>query len=70
MQAAAIDGKKTADSVYRLFVVVAPSDRPTLGSYLLSKLRECLMDLVRAAHGLWNTRRISAFFPISKRWGL
>ena len=41
----AIDGKKTADSVYRLFVVVAPSERRTLGSYLLAKLRECLIDL-------------------------
>jgi hypothetical protein len=39
------EGKKTADGVYRLFVVVTPSDRRTLGTRLLAKLRECLVDL-------------------------
>lgn len=40
-----IDGKKTADDVYRLFVVVAPTARRTFGTRLLAKLRECLIDL-------------------------
>jgi Acetyltransferase (GNAT) family len=34
-----------ADGVCRLFVVVAPSERRTLGNRLLAKLRECLIDL-------------------------
>jgi predicted GNAT family N-acyltransferase len=33
------------DGVYRLFVVVAPSARRTLGTRLLAKLWECLIDL-------------------------
>ena len=40
-----IDGKKAADGVYRLFVVVAPFDRRMLGTRILAKLRECLIDL-------------------------
>lgn len=40
-----IDGKKTADGAYRLFVVVTPSARRTLGTSLLVKLRQCLIDL-------------------------
>jgi N-acetylglutamate synthase-like GNAT family acetyltransferase len=39
------DGKKCVDGVYRLFLVVAPSARTTLGSRLLAKLRESLLDL-------------------------
>jgi N-acetylglutamate synthase-like GNAT family acetyltransferase len=38
-------GTKPADGVYRLFVVVAPSARRTLGTQLLAKLRESLVDL-------------------------
>ena len=38
-------GAEPADGVYRLFVVVAPSARRTLGTQLLVKLRECLIDL-------------------------
>jgi acetyltransferase (GNAT) family protein len=34
-----------ANGVYRLFVVVAPSARATLGTHLLARLRECLIDL-------------------------
>lgn len=36
---------KAADCVYRLFAVIEPSARRTLGTYLLAKLRECLIDL-------------------------
>jgi hypothetical protein len=36
---------KAADGVYRLFAVVEPSARRTLGTYLFAKLRECLIDL-------------------------
>jgi N-acetylglutamate synthase-like GNAT family acetyltransferase len=36
---------KTAEGIYRLFVVVAPSARTTLGTMLLAKLRESLIDL-------------------------
>ena len=39
------DRKKTVGDVYRLFVVVAPSARRTLGTHLLAKLRESLIDL-------------------------
>jgi hypothetical protein len=38
-------GGKSADGAYRLFIVVAPSTRTTLGTRLLAKLRECLIDL-------------------------
>ncbi len=38
-------GTKSADGVYRLFVVVAPSARTTLGTRLLSRLRDYLIDL-------------------------
>src|SRR5260370_29706358 len=38
-------GSEPTDGVYRLFVVVAPSERRTLGTRLLAKLRECLIDL-------------------------
>jgi hypothetical protein len=38
-------GRELNDGVYRLFVVVAPSARRTLGTRLLAKLRECLIDL-------------------------
>jgi GNAT superfamily N-acetyltransferase len=38
-------GTEPADSACRLFVVVAPSERHSLGSHLLAKLRECLIDL-------------------------
>lgn len=38
-------GKKTVEDVYRLFVVVTPSARRTLGTHLLAKLRESLIDL-------------------------
>jgi hypothetical protein len=38
-------GTEPADGVYRLFVVVAPSERRTIGNRLLAKLRECLIDL-------------------------
>jgi len=41
----AAHGGKPVEGVYRLFVVVAPSDRTTLGTRLLAKLRECLIDL-------------------------
>ncbi len=36
---------KAADGVYRLFVVVEPSARATLGTMLLARLRECLITL-------------------------
>jgi hypothetical protein len=36
---------KPVDGVYRLFVVVAPSARTTLGTHLLAKLRDSLIDL-------------------------
>ena len=36
---------KTADGEYRLWVVVAPSMRTTLGTTLLGKLRECLLSV-------------------------
>src|SRR6266481_1888422 len=39
------NGRKPIDGVYRLFVVVAPSARTTLGTQLLAKLRECLIKL-------------------------
>jgi hypothetical protein len=38
-------GSEPSDGVYRLFVVVAPSERRTLGTRLLAKLRECLIDV-------------------------
>ena len=38
-------GTEPADGVYRMFVVVAPSARRTLGTRLLAKLRECLINL-------------------------
>jgi hypothetical protein len=38
-------GRKPAEGVYRPFVVVAPSARTTLGTVLLAKLRESLIDL-------------------------
>ena len=44
-------GRKPIESVYRLFVVVPPSERRTLGTRLLAKLRECLIDL--GAHRAW-----------------
>jgi hypothetical protein len=34
-----------ADGEYRLFVVVAPAARATLGTRLLAKLRECLLSV-------------------------
>ncbi|MGA9721326.1 MAG: GNAT family N-acetyltransferase [Candidatus Binatus sp.] len=37
--------RKPVDSAYRLFVVVAPSARTKLGTYLLAKLRDSLIDL-------------------------
>lgn len=36
---------KTPDGAYRLFVVVEPSARTTVGTMLLAKLRECLLRL-------------------------
>ncbi len=36
---------KIAEREYRLWVVVAPSARATLGTTLLGKLRECLLSL-------------------------
>jgi N-acetylglutamate synthase-like GNAT family acetyltransferase len=42
---ACIEQRNKTDGVYRLFVVVAPSARRTLGTRLLAKLRECLIDL-------------------------
>jgi hypothetical protein len=39
------NGRKPIDGVYRLFVVVVPSARTTLGTRLLAKLRECLIKL-------------------------
>jgi Acetyltransferase (GNAT) family len=39
------DGRKPIDGAYRLFVVVAPPARRTLGTQLLAKLRECLIKL-------------------------
>jgi Acetyltransferase (GNAT) family len=39
------NGMKSADGVYRLFVVVGPSERTTLGTRLLAKLRESLLGL-------------------------
>src|SRR5215469_11915688 len=36
---------KTANGEYRLFVVVAPSDRATVGSRLLQQLRRQLIEL-------------------------
>src|SRR5258708_11356706 len=39
-------GSEPIDGVYRLFVVVAPSARRILGTRLLAKLRECLIDVV------------------------
>jgi Acetyltransferase (GNAT) family len=42
---ACIEHRSKTDGVYRLFVVVAPSARRTLGTCLLAKLRECLIDL-------------------------
>ena len=39
------NGRKPVDGVYRLFVVVAPSARTTLGTRLLARLRECLIKL-------------------------
>jgi hypothetical protein len=38
-------GRKPVDGVYRLFVVVAPSARTALGSRLLAKLRENLINV-------------------------
>lgn len=43
--------RKPVDGVYRLFVVMAPSARATLGTHLLAKLRKCLIDL--AARRAW-----------------
>ncbi|MGH7779609.1 MAG: GNAT family N-acetyltransferase [Candidatus Binataceae bacterium] len=40
-----------ADGVYRLFVVVAPPQRATLGTRLLARLRECLLTL--GARSAW-----------------
>jgi GNAT superfamily N-acetyltransferase len=37
--------REPVDGAYRLFVVVAPSARTTLGTHLLAKLRDCLIDL-------------------------
>jgi len=39
------NGRKPIDGVYRLFVVVAPSARMTLGTRLLAELRTCLIQL-------------------------
>jgi predicted GNAT family N-acyltransferase len=39
------NGRKPIDDMYRLFVVVAPTARTTLGTQLLAKLRECLIKL-------------------------
>ncbi len=39
------NGRKPIDGVYRLFVVVSPSARTTLGTQLLAKLRERLINL-------------------------
>ena len=39
------DGGKPVEGEYRLFVVVAPSARTTMGTRLLAKLRECLINL-------------------------
>jgi hypothetical protein len=44
-------GRKPVEGVYRLFVVVAPSARTTLGTMLLAKLRESLIDV--GAHRAW-----------------
>ena len=38
-------GRKPIHGVYRIFMVVAPSDRSTLGTRLLAELRECLIKL-------------------------
>ena len=59
-----------AQGVYRLFVVVAPSARHSLGTQLLAKLRECLIDLgARRASGLW-IRANAGLVAISMRWDL
>src|SRR5258708_34501054 len=39
------NGRQPIDGVYRLFAVVAPAARTTLGTQLLAKLRECLIKL-------------------------
>jgi predicted GNAT family N-acyltransferase len=44
-------GTKPAAGIYRLFVVVAPPARRTLGTQLLAKLRESLVDL--GARRVW-----------------
>jgi hypothetical protein len=38
-------GGKPAEGIYRLFAVVAPSERRTIGNRLLAKLRESLTEL-------------------------
>lgn len=43
--AAAERGNGSAQDVYQVFVVVAPSDRPSLGTILFEKLRERLLEL-------------------------
>jgi len=42
---ACIEQRSKTDGVCRLFVVIAPLARRTLGTRLLGKLRECLIDL-------------------------
>jgi len=39
------NGREPIDGVYRLFVVVAPFARTTLGTRLLAELRTCLINL-------------------------
>ena len=63
------NGRKPIDGVYRLFVVVAPPARRTLGTQLLAKLRECMIKLDARKAWRWEYEADAHFISYLEEMG-